>query len=62
MPTNDEWRQILGPDISEKELDEFLVSLRGFIGAFLDDYFREEFDDDNFTDQPGVEPCPVSKE
>ena len=44
MLTNDEYRRMLGrPDISDAELNLFLADLRGFLSAFLDDYFQEEF-------------------
>ncbi len=40
--TYDEWRQILGPTLTDKEIDEFLFNLRRFINTFLDEYFKDE--------------------
>lgn len=47
MPTNEEWRRILErADLTDAEVDEFVESLRTFIGRVLDDYFRDEFGPD----------------
>lgn len=43
MLSNDEWRRLLGQEnLTEEEVDEFVRSLRAFIGRFLDDYFRDD--------------------
>jgi hypothetical protein len=48
MPTNDEWRRMLGRgDLSDEEVSEFVQSLRNFIGQFLDEHFCEEFESDD---------------
>lgn len=47
MPSNEEWRRILADQhLSEEEVDEFVRTLRAFIGQFLDNYFRDEFESD----------------
>lgn len=40
-------RQLLGwSNASDKEIEEFLLSLRGMLGRFVDDYFREALEED----------------
>lgn len=47
MLSDEEWRRILGSEnLTDDELKEFVQSLRGLIGQFLDEYFRDEFRDD----------------
>lgn len=47
MPSDEEWRRMLGqPDLTDEEVAEFVKSLRTFIRQFLDDYFRDEFEPD----------------
>jgi len=44
MPTDEEWRELLGrDDLTDADVDEFVRELRNFIGQFLDDYLRDEF-------------------
>jgi hypothetical protein len=44
MPSNDEWRRLLGnSDLTDAEVAAFVRELRAFLGQFLDDYFRDEF-------------------
>lgn len=50
MPTRDEWRQVLGPSLTEKEVDEFIAGIQVIINQVLDEYFREEFEPDD--DEP----------
>jgi hypothetical protein len=45
MLSHDEWRQVLGDRLTDAEIEEVARSLRNFIGQFLDNYFKEEFDD-----------------
>ena len=45
MPSNEEWRKILArEDLTDAQVAEFVHDLRKFLGQFLDDYFRDEFD------------------
>lgn len=45
MLTNDEIRRIMQqPELTDKEVDEFLSSLRAFLSQVLDAYFESEFD------------------
>ncbi len=45
MLTNDEIRQILQqPELTDREVDEFLSSLRAFLSQVLDAYFDGQFD------------------
>ena len=47
MPTNEEWRRMLGrEDLTDAEVDEFVHGLRQFLGRFLDEYLRDEFEPD----------------
>ncbi len=46
MPTNDEWRQILGERLTDAEVAEFAAGVRTLVAQFLDDYFRDEFEPD----------------
>jgi hypothetical protein len=47
MPTDTEWREILRDHhLSEEQFQEFLSSLRAWLGQFLDDYFREEVEEE----------------
>ena len=40
----EECRRLLAwKDASDKEIEEFLGSLRAYLSRFLDEYFREEF-------------------
>lgn len=40
-------RQLLGwTDASDKEIEQFLLSLRGMLGRFVDDCFRESLEKD----------------
>ncbi|MAE68340.1 hypothetical protein CL635_00835 [bacterium] len=42
--STEECRQLLGrADMSDKEIEELLNGLRGFLSRFLDDYFKDEF-------------------
>ena len=44
MPTIDEWRDLLADTgMTDKEVDEFVQSLRTFLSQVLDEYFRDEF-------------------
>ena len=48
MLSIDEYRRILGrDDLSDAEIEEFRTSLQHFLGKFLDDYFRDEFEPDD---------------
>lgn len=43
MPSNEEWHRLLSQEnLTEAEVDEFVRSLRAFIGRYLDDYFRDD--------------------
>jgi multidrug efflux pump subunit AcrA (membrane-fusion protein) len=57
-PPNEEWRRPLSqPDLTDDEIEEFRRDLRAFLGAFLDEYFRQEFGPDpDDGDSPGMEP------
>jgi hypothetical protein len=45
MPSNEEWRVLLGrQDMTDEEVDAFVQSLRSFIAQALDDYFRDTDD------------------
>ena len=47
MPSNEEWHRMLGrEDLTDAEVAEFVHGLRQFLGRFLDDYFRDEFEPD----------------
>jgi hypothetical protein len=47
MPSIEEWRPILARQhLPDDEVEEFVEALRAFIGQFLDDYFRDEFESD----------------
>jgi hypothetical protein len=47
MPTNDEWRRLLGrDDLTDEEVAAFARGVRNLVGQFLDDYFRDEFGPD----------------
>jgi hypothetical protein len=47
MLSIEECRQLLGrEDLTDAEVAEFLRELRNFLGQFLDDFFREEFQPD----------------
>ncbi len=46
--TAEECRALLGwEDASEKDIEEFLSSLRTMLSRFLDDYFRDEMSIDS---------------
>lgn len=47
MPTNEEWRRILGNRLTDEEVAEFAQGIRNIIGQFLDNYFRDEFEPDD---------------
>ena len=47
MPTHDEWKQLLGGNLSDADVEEFVKSLRTFLDQILDDYFRDEFGPDD---------------
>lgn len=48
MPDIDEWRRLLGRDgLTDAEVDECVNDLRNFLGQFLDDYLRDEFEADD---------------
>lgn len=48
MLSNDEWRTLLGrKDLTEAEVTAFVKELRNFLGQFLDEYFRDEFETDD---------------
>ena len=43
----EEWRTLLGrEELTDEDVAEFTRHLRNFIGQFLDDYLRDEFDPD----------------
>ena len=47
MYSNDEWRQALGrPGMTDAEIEEFRADLDVFLSKFLDEYLREEFQED----------------
>jgi len=41
-----ELRQLLGKEMSDKQIAEFQSDLQLFISKYLDDYFADEFTDD----------------
>ncbi len=44
--TIEQCRDLLGwTDASDKEIEQFLLSLRGMLGRFVDDYFREALEE-----------------
>jgi hypothetical protein len=43
-----EWRDIIGrDDLTDAEVEEFVLDLRNVLSQFLDYYFRDEFDPDD---------------
>ena len=47
MLSIEECRKLLGRgDLTDAEVAEFLRELRNFLGQFLDDFFRKEFERD----------------
>lgn len=43
-----ECRDVLGDtNMTDKEIKELLSGLRSFLSRFLDDYFKEEFEENN---------------
>lgn len=48
MLSIEECRKLLGrEDLTDAEVAEFLQDLRNFLGQFLDDFFRDEFEPDD---------------
>jgi hypothetical protein len=47
MLSHDEWKELLGGELSDDEVEEVVRSLRAFLDQFLDDYFRDEYESDD---------------
>ena len=41
---NDDWRSPREAGLTDAEIEEFRSSLRAYLSAFLDEYFREALD------------------
>ncbi len=41
MPTRDEWRAVVGPKLTDEELDELIADIRRIISVYLDHYLEQ---------------------
>jgi hypothetical protein len=47
MLSLEEWKKLLArDDMTDAEVAEFVEDLRAFLNQFLDDFLREEFEDE----------------
>lgn len=47
MLSLEECRHLLGNEMTDQEIEEFLADLRKLLGKFIDNYFQDEFREDD---------------